>query len=76
MLTTRNFNCLRYWERAYNVQPPLSKRPRGHHWNELFCWLSDVVVEPLTFVACFDIGLDILLHGEPIVSSPNKLVYQ
>ncbi|XP_030958898.1 probable RNA-dependent RNA polymerase 1 [Quercus lobata] len=64
-----------YWEWAYDVQSSLSERPWGRHWGDFFYRLSDDVVEPLTFVAGFDICLGILLHSRPIVSRLNQFVY-
>ena len=61
------------WKGAQNIQSPLCERPRGHHWREIFCWLSRNVAEALTLITYFDICLSISLDGWPIESARMNL---
>ena len=37
-------------------------------------WLSRDVTEALAFITCSDIGLGVLLHSRPVVSSSHELL--
>ena len=43
------------WEGIQNIQPPLCKRPWGHHWGKVLRWLSRDVTESLTLITDLDI---------------------
>ena len=61
-------------EGSHYVKPSLSERLRSTHWGQLFQRLSYDIAKSLAFVACFYIGLDILLHRGPIIPHSYELV--
>ena len=62
------------WEGTQNIQPPLCKRPWGHHWGKVFRWLSRDVTEPLTLITDLDICFGISLNGRPVISCTDDLM--
>ena len=63
-------------ERSYYVQSPLGERPGGAQWCKLLRRLSNDATETLAFVMRLHVGLGVLLHSGPVVSSPYQLVNQ
>ena len=64
--------CFR--ERTYNVQAPLSKRPKAGKRIEIFSMLVNVWSESLTLITFSGIFLRFFLHAWPLVSLSNGSV--
>ena len=62
------------WEGTQNIQPLLCKRPWGHHWGQVFRWLSRDVTELLILITDLDIYFGISLNGRPVISCADDLM--
>ena len=58
------------------VQSPLGERPRGVHQCKFLSWLLYDVAEALALVTLLYVGLGVLLHSGPVVSSLYRLMNQ
>ena len=59
---------------AQNIQPPLCKRPWGHHWSKVLRRLSRDVTESLTLITDLDICFGISLNGWPVIFCTDDLM--
>ena len=58
------------------VQSPRGERPGGAHGCKFLSWLSYDVAKALALVTRLYVGLGVLLHSEPVVSSLYWFVNQ
>ena len=66
--------CLR--ERPYNIQAPLSKKPRAGQRIKDTPWLIDVWGKSLALVTLLHIFLHVLLHVRPPISLGESFMRQ
>ena len=66
--------CFR--ERAYNIQAPLSERPRTEEGIKDPSQLVDIRSKPLALITLLGIFLGLLLHTRPPISLSNGFVCQ